>query len=76
MTAKKEGKTEGEKRRIALKIPKYRMYKDHGNHWCVHVALSKAEADGWTNKLKNLFSVHVEEVHRKSGTAYALYIHG
>jgi hypothetical protein len=69
----------GEKRRVLLKIPKYKMYKDYGNHWCVHVALSGAEADAWEGKLKNMFSTHVEKLKREKvpgGYAYAIYIHG
>jgi hypothetical protein len=44
MVAKKE-KSIGEQRRVSLKIPKFKMYKDHGNHWCAHVALTQTEAN-------------------------------
>jgi hypothetical protein len=78
MTAKKE-KTIGETRRVSLKIPKYRMYDDYGNHWCVHVALTMAEAEGWKKQLQNAFSVHIEKITKKvlpGGYAYAVYVHG
>jgi len=79
MTAKKELSSIAQQRRIALKIPPYKMYKDHGNHWCLLVAVTKKEAEAWKNKLDQAWSVHIEEFERKQvpgGHAWAVYIHG
>jgi hypothetical protein len=69
----------GEQRRIKMKIDKFKMYKDHGNHFCVHVAFTEKEAGLWKDRLKELFSTHVEKLTRSAsptGIAYAIYIHG
>jgi len=79
MTAKKEEKTIGWQRRVALKIPQFKMYKDHGNHWCAHVAFTESEAKAWKNHAEQAFNVHIEKIKRPivpGGYAYAIYLHG
>jgi hypothetical protein len=79
-SSSKGGESIGEQRRVKLKIPKYQMYADHGNHGCIHVAFTKAEAEAWKAKLDQVFSVHIEDFERKGSTpnghAYAVYVHG
>jgi hypothetical protein len=79
MPAKKEEKSIGWQRRVALKIPQYKMYKDYGNHACIHVAFTQHEAELWAKKLHEAYSVHIEKLKRDKvpgGYAYAVYIHG
>ena len=76
---KKKTRSVGQERRKLLKIPEYKMYKDYGNHWCVHVAFTEAEAKLWKDKIEEAYSVHIEKYDRKNapyGVAYAVYIHG
>lgn len=83
MTAKKP-KSITEQRCSALRIPETKWYKDHGNHWCVHVALSERELEVWKKDMQKThfdraWSVHIENFERKQvpgGHAYAIYIHG